>query len=256
MTWQMALLTIAAGCITGFINTLAGSGSAVSLAMLNLLGMPLDVANGTNRVGILLQTFVAVYGFHTQRALDWKRGSRLLWPSIAGAMVGASIAGILERDHLRLAIGVAMVIVLVMLFIKPKRWLEGSRLQDQPPGLLQYLIFFAIGVYGGFIQIGVGVFLLVALVLDAGYDLVKGNAIKVLIVCAYTVPALAIFVYHGKVQWGAGLILAVGNMLGAWFATQEAAKRGAVFVRWLLIIVVAVSAVRYLAVIDFVKGAF
>lgn len=250
MTWYLAIFTIGAGFLTGFINTLAGSGSAVSLAMLNALGLPLDVANGTNRVGILLQNMVAVYGFHTQKKLDWKRGVWLLVPSMLGSMIGASIAGILDKGQLRIAIGVAMLVVLLMLFVKPKRWLEGSRLEDRRPGLLKMLIFFAIGIYGGFIQIGVGVFLLVGLVLSAGYDLVKGNAVKVLIIFAFTIPALAIFVYNGQVQWGTGFILAIGNMLGAWVATKEAAKRGAVFVRWLLIVVVTFSALRYLGVFN------
>jgi len=248
MTWYMALFTIGAGFLAGFINTLAGSGSAVSLAMLNMLGLPLDVANGTNRVGILLQSMVAVYGFHTQKKLDWKRGVRLLIPAMLGSIVGASIAGILDKNQLRIAIGVAMIVVLVMLLIKPKRWLEGSQLQGHKPGPLQLVIFFCIGVYGGFIQIGVGVFLLAGLVLNAGFDLVKGNAVKVLIVFAFTIPALAIFVYNGQVQWGTGFILAIGNMLGAWVATKEAAKHGAVFVRWLLIVVVIFSALRYLGI--------
>ncbi len=248
MTWYMALLTIGAGFLTGFINTLAGSGSAVSLAMLNILGLPLDVANGTNRIAILLQNMMAVYGFHTQKKLDWKRGVWLMVPAVLGSIIGASIAGILHKDQLRLAIGIAMIVVFIMLFIRPKRWLEGSQLHDRRPGLLQLFVFFCIGIYGGFIQIGVGVFLLVALVLNAGYDLIKGNAVKVLIIFAFTIPALAIFVYNGQVQWGTGFILAIGNILGAWVATKEAAKRGAGFVRWLLIVVVTFSAMRYLGV--------
>jgi uncharacterized membrane protein YfcA len=247
----MVIFTIGAGFLTGFINTLAGSGSAISLAMLNALGMPLDIANGTNRVAIVLQAMVAVYGFHKQKKLDWKGGVWLLVPAMFGSIIGASIAGSLDRNQIRVAIGIAMVVVLVMLFIKPKRWLEGSQLQDRRPGLLQLVSFFFIGMYGGFVQIGVGVFLLVGLVLGAGYDLVKGNAVKVLIVFALTLPALIIFVYHGKVQWGTGFILAIGNMSGAWVATKEAAKRGAVFVRWLLIVVVSISALRYLGILPF-----
>jgi uncharacterized membrane protein YfcA len=192
-----------------------------------------------------------VYGFHKQKKLDWKRGVWLLAPAMLGSIIGASIAGILDKNQLRIAIGVAMLVVLIMLFVKPKRWLEGGRLEDRRPGLLQMCIFFGIGIYGGFIQIGVGVFLLVGLVLSAGYDLIRGNAVKVLIVLAFTIPALAIFMYNGQVQWGTGLILAIGNMLGAWVATKEAAKRGAVFVRWLLIIVVSISALRYLGILPF-----
>ena len=251
MEWYMIPLTIGAGFLTGFINTLAGSGSAVSLALLNALGIPLDVANGTNRIGILLQNTVAVAGFHQQKKLEWGKGLWLTAPAVIGAIIGAFFAGTIDKSKLRFAVGIAMLAVLVMLFIKPKRWLEGKTEDaDKKPGILQMLTFFGIGMYGGFIQVGVGVFLLVGLVLNAGYDLVRGNAIKVLIILGFTIPALAIFVYHDKVLWGTGLILAIGNMLGAWVATKEAAKRGAVFVRWLLIVMVAYSAANYLGVFE------
>ncbi|PID56262.1 hypothetical protein CSB45_12070 [candidate division KSB3 bacterium] len=251
LEWYMVPLTISAGFLTGFINTLAGSGSAVSLALLNALGIPLDVANGTNRIGILLQNAVAVAGFHQQKKLEWHNGLRLTLPAVIGAVAGAFFAGTIDKDTLRIAVGIAMLLVLIVLFIKPKRWLEGKTGEaESRPGILQMLIFFGIGLYGGFIQVGVGVFLLAGLVLNAGYDLLRGNAIKVLIVLGFTIPALAMFVYHDKVLWGTGLTLAIGNMLGAWVATKEASKRGAVFVRWLLIVVVTFSAARYLGIFD------
>jgi uncharacterized membrane protein YfcA len=118
------------------------------------------------------------------------------------------------------------------------------------------LIFFAIGVYGGFIQAGVGIFLLAGLVLGAGYDLVKANAVKVLIVLCFTVSALAVFLINRQVVWSTGLILAVGNMLGAWVASRMAVERGAAFVRWVLIAVVAVSGAKLLGLFDPIMQLF
>jgi uncharacterized membrane protein YfcA len=111
---------------------------------------------------------------------------------------------------------------------------------------MQLVIFFFIGIYGGFIQAGVGIFLLAGLVLVSGYDLVRANAVKLLIVLCYTVFALIVFILNDQVRWFVGLILAIGNMLGAWIASRMAVKRGAGFVRWILIAVVAVSAVLLL----------
>lgn len=239
--------TVCAGTAAGFINTLAGSGSAFSLAALNALGLPLDVANGTNRVAILLQTLVAVVIFKRKgRMPAFKITLPMIIPAALGAVAGALLAGSMDRGSFRLAVGALMLLVLVLLFIKPKIWLEQRESLHRRPYWLVGPVFFLIGVYGGFIQMGIGVFLLTALVLMSGFDLVAGNAVKVLIVLVLTVPALVIFAAQGLVRWDAGLVLACGNMLGAWLAAREAAKRGAVFIRWLLIAVVAMAAARYL----------
>jgi uncharacterized protein len=217
--------------------------------------LPANIANGTNRVAIVLQNVVGVSSFHRQQVLDWRGGFWLSVPAILGALVGAQIAVNLNEIIMRRTIGALMVVMLVIILIRPKRWLEGhADMQLQRLGWIQGLIFFAIGVYGGFIQAGVGIFLLAGLVLNVGYDLVRANAVKVLIVLCLTVFALAVFVFNDQVVWKVGLILGVGNMLGAWVATRMAVKRGAVFVRWLLIIVVAVSATKLLGIFDLIIG--
>ena len=253
MEWYTYFLVVGAGIVAGFINTLASSGSAISLWALNLLSLPLEIANGTNRVAILLQTFTATRLFHKQGKIEWNRAVWLIVPAVAGSILGASLAVSLDREILKRVIGVVMLMVLFLLFIKPKRWLEGAESTDKRPSVFQLIIFFFIGAYGGFIQIGVGVFLLTGLVLGAKLDLIRANAIKVAIIAAFTIPALAIFVWNGQVRWGIGLLLACGNMLGAWIATKEAAKRGTVFVRWLLILAVSLAAIRYLGIFSLIS---
>jgi uncharacterized membrane protein YfcA len=234
---------VAAGFLCGFVNTVAGSGSLITLPLLIFMGLPAPVANGTNRVAIVLQNVVGVYGYHQKKVLDLRHGLRLAVPAVAGALVGARIAVELNEQVMRMVIGVLMVIMLVVVLVRPRRWLEG-----RPEGVStamswqQALIFFAIGIHGGFIQAGVGIFLLAGLVLGSGYDLVRGNAVKVLIILIFTIFALGVFILHGQVVWSVGLLLAVGTMAGAWTATRMAVKKGAPFVRWILIAVLVVSA--------------
>ena len=124
------------------------------------------------------------------------------------------------------------------------------------PGLLQILIFFAIGIEGGFIRAGVGIFLLACLVLSVGYDLARANAVKVVIILCFTVSALIVFVLNDQVWWGMGFLLAIGNSVGGWVAAQMAVERGAVFVRWLLIGVIIVSAAGLLGVFEYISRLF
>ncbi|RME71099.1 MAG: sulfite exporter TauE/SafE family protein, partial [Chloroflexi bacterium] len=85
MEWYIYLAIIAAGFVAGFINTLAGSGSLVTLPLLIFAGLPANVANGTNRVAILLQNVVGVSSFRQQKVLDWRGGLKLALPAIIGS---------------------------------------------------------------------------------------------------------------------------------------------------------------------------
>ncbi len=247
MEWWIYPLLVLAGFAAGFINTLAGAGSVISLAVLNLAGLPLGVANGTNRIAILFQTALAVGRFKKQGKLQIRPHLGIILPAIVGGILGALLAGQVSGTVLRRSIGVCMALTLIPLFLNPTRWLEGNPEREKKgAGPVQMISFFLVGIYGGYVQLGVGVFLLTALVLAAGLDLVRGNAVKLLIAFCYTVPVLAIFVMNDLVRWDLGLTLAAGNMLGAWVATHEAARRGAPFIRWLLIVVVVIAATRYL----------
>ena len=253
MDWYLYPLVIAAGFLAGFINTFAGSGSLITLPMLIFLGLPANIANGTNRVAIIMQNAVAVGSFGQQKVLDVRRGLILAIPAVLGALVGAQIAVSLDEQMMRRVIGILMVIMLVIVLARPRRWLEGrpERLANRP-GPLQWLVFFAIGVHGGFIQAGVGIFLLAGLVLGAGYELVRANAVKLLIVLCFTPIALLVFIYNDHVQWYAGLILGLGNMAGAWVASRMAVNRGAKFARWMLIAVLIIASAALLGFRDLV----
>lgn len=247
MDYYLYPIVIAAGFAAGFINTLAGSGSLITLPLLIFIGLPANVANGTNRVGILLQNVMGAGSFRRQAVLDLRGALMLGAPATVGSVVGAQIAVNLDEELMRRAIGIVMILMLLVILLKPERWLEGRRLEMQGlPTVAQLAVFFLIGAYGGFIQAGVGVFLLAGLVLSVGYDLVRANAVKVAIVLIFTVAALVVFVRNGQVDWTVGLILSIGNVLGAWLATRVAVEKGAAWIRRLLIVVIVVSAANLL----------
>ncbi|MBN2503038.1 MAG: sulfite exporter TauE/SafE family protein [Anaerolineales bacterium] len=253
MQWYLIPVVIAAGFAAGFINVLAGSGSLITLPLLIFIGLPANIANGTNRVAILLQNVVSTKSFHDKDMLDLRGVLTLGIPAVIGSVIGAQIAVNLDKTLMERVIGVIMVIMLFVILLRPKRWLQGSREKIEGwPTFLQMVLFFLIGIYGGFIQAGVGIFLLAGLVLGVGYNLVRANAVKVGIVLVFTISALAVFIYNGQVNWIIGLVLAIGNMLGGWVATKVAVERGAVWVHRLLIAVVIVSALKLLGVFDLI----
>jgi uncharacterized membrane protein YfcA len=236
-----------AGFVAGFINTLAGTGSLITLPLLIFLGLPATVANGTNRVGVLLQNIVAVATFRSGGALDIAGTWKLVLPAVVGSVIGARLAVDIDQQTMRHVIGVLMLVMLAIMMLKPERWIAAHAQPREPRMMVEVPLLFAIGVYGGFLQAGVGIFLLAALVLGAGFNLVGANGVKNLIVLLLTVVAIPVFVLHDQVQWGMGLLLGAGQAVGAWAAARVAIKRGAGFVRIFVIVTVLLSALALFA---------
>ena len=251
MDWYTYPLLIIAGMAAGFVNMLAGNGSLITLPALLFIGLPANIANATNRVGVTLQNIVGTAGFYRQGQMDVRGALLFSIPTVVGSVLGARIAVDIDEALFRRVLAVAMVIMLVIMLVKPERWITGKvRVHSGRLSIVQVLVFFAIGVYGGFLQAGVGIFLLAALVLGPGYDVVRANAVKVAIVLALTFAALIVFQANAADSMGAGLVLGLGNMIGAWLGTRAAACKGTVWVRWFVIVVVLVSAAQLLGVFE------
>jgi hypothetical protein len=215
------------GIAAGAVNTLAGGGSLLSLPLLILLGLPAALANATNRVGILAQNVGALVGFWHYGVRDL---GRLGWgavPAAAGAAVGTWLAlGVGEVAFRRLVALLVLGIAFGSLWNPPRH----RRPRGTLPVPALVAGFFAVGVYGGFVQAGVG-FLILALAARGGLDLVRGNAVKALCVLVFTWVALGIFAWHAKVDWPAGLALAGGNLVGGPIGAHLAVLKGQAWVR-------------------------
>ncbi len=243
MAWPEVVTLIVAGLLVGFINTLAGGGSIISLSVLMMLGLPPGIANGTNRIAITIQTLTATTSFRQQKILPLRKAVYLSIPAIFGALFGSWLAVDIREDIFEKAIGVIMLIMLVFILYKPQKYIYGrAEVVEKPLNWKVYIVFFLIGIYGGFIHMGVGYFLLASIVLGAGFDLVKANAVKVFIVLAYAPFTLLVFLYYGQINWLYGLVLAIGNVIGALVASRMAVKKGVEFVKWVIVIVVLFTA--------------
>jgi uncharacterized membrane protein YfcA len=245
-------LAVLAGVAAGFINTLAGSGSLLTLPALMALGLSLPVANGTNRIGILTASLVSVVTMARSHAIPRRDAgtlAALLVPASIGAWCGSRVAIDLPDDVVDRVVGGLMIVLLLTVWIRPERWIvpphEAPKRVAAP---LPLLLMTAIGFYGGFIQAGVGLFLLFALVPYLRFGLKEANALKLLVVLVFTVPALIEFARSGQVDWTLGLVVAAGQALGALIAARVATKspRADAIIRAVLIVVLAATALELL----------
>jgi len=256
MNWIEIAVLIFSGLAVGFINTLAGGGSVISLSVLMLMGLPAPVANGTNRIAVTIQTLTAATVFKKKKVLDLKKGTILGIPSAIGSLLGAYIAVDINEAIFEKAFAVIMLIILVFVFYNPDKYIYGKQhLVDKKVTPLQWLIFFVIGIYGGFVHVGIGYFLLAALVLNAGYDLVRANAVKVLIVLMYMPFSFLVFLWMSDINWTYGLVMMIGSVTGAFIASHMAVKKGIVFVKWSIVVVTVFMAGHFLGIYD-IKAMF
>jgi len=241
VTLLEGVVLIAAGAAAGFINALAGGGSAITIPILTEM-VGINTANGTNRVAILLANLTAIAGYQKGEAVPWRRVSVLLLPTVIGAAAGAWLSTITPPDVLRMVFAAVLLLVAASVVVRPSRWLEDREAALHEPW--RSIVFFGIGFYGGFVQAGVGFILLAGLVLGAGMNLVNGNAAKVVLIAAYSPIAILLFARASQVDLAIGVVLAVGQMSGAWAGSRLAVLKGAAWIRWVLVAAALVAAAR------------
>jgi len=250
LTWISIIILICSGIIVGFINTLAGGGTVVSLSVFLFFGLPPMVANGTNRIAIVFQNITAVAYFQKNKLIDWQKIMSFAIPIILGSLTGAAITGHIPDKWFQYIFAGMVVLFGISLVCNPDRYIhERPDLVNRKVNPLQYLIFFLLGVYGGFVHVGIGYLLLAVLVLINGYDLLKANVLKNVFVLCSVPFSLIIYALQGNVCWSFGLIHAIGNIIGASFAARLAVKKGAPFIRYIVLVLIGVVILQLLNVI-------
>jgi len=248
-------LLVLAGFAAGIVNTLAGSGSVFTLSTLLFFDLPVSIANGSNRVGTSLQAFTAVYIFRKQDKSIFTWSKAFLVPSVLGALVGAYLALYLDNELFKKVLGGIMVFLLFLVLLNPKKGLKETVEEvSKKHHWSIWPVFFLIGLYGGFIQAGIGIMLLVSLVSIAKFSMMKANAVKLMIVLIYSIPVFFIFVYYQQIDWGAGCLLAVGQFVGSYLTAKFAVKSPHInnWIRRLLIFMICLTIAKLFGVLDWI----
>jgi len=228
------LLLFISGLIAGIINVVSGGGSSLTLPALKFSGLDAATSNGTNRIGVLLQTLSALYIFRNRKDIDWGLSLKLAALTVPGAILGAFFSLKLGDKEFQYILGAIIVSIIVML-LTPVKTSDGSRrITELNP--FRVILMLLLGIYGGFIQVGIGFLIMLFLSKSMKMDLVEINIHKVMIVFVYTIPASIVFYINGFIDIWPGLILSAGTVIGAWFSARISLKKGERFVRGILLV--------------------
>jgi len=220
-TW---ILLLGAGIVCGFLNAAASSGSALTLPLLLMLGLPPGVANGTNRLPVLVGMASALWQFQRAGAIPWLFTLRLFPAFLFSALAGSGLATILPMEQIRGLVHVAVILAFVLVLLKPQRWLAPRVMVNavQPPSIMLHLCIAVVGLWTGLIVLDAAIYLLVSLVLIGGLSLQQASAVKVVLIGLATVISLVVFIHGGELDWQAALPLMLGSALGGWLGASLA----------------------------------
>ena len=245
------VIVLVGSFLAGGINTLSGNGSAITLTILmEVLGLPGTVANATNRVGIVTQSLAGTWAFQRAGRLKLSPArQKEMWTivviSTLGALVGIWLSLIVDNATYRSIFRYLLFVMLLVVLVNPKKWLRAEQ-PEKPLSLwLGIPAFFALGIYGGFIQMGMGIFFLALMVLVAKYEIIQANVVKGIVVLIYTLVAVVIFAWQGLIDWPLGLLMAIGQTLGGYLTARYASnhpKAGVWAYRLLVVVIIAAIA--------------
>ncbi|MFT6715905.1 MAG: putative membrane protein YfcA [Saprospiraceae bacterium] len=243
MDWSNIILGIIGGFAAGVINIISGSGSIITLSLMSFFNIPMDIANGTNRIGILVHGVKGSHAFHQKGELQLEGSWKMILFCMAGAIGGIVTALYISPEEFNFLLGIIFSILLLIIVFEPhKRLKENKKIIKYIPWLM-----IPIGFYGGFIQVATGIFLLTVLHIISGKSLREMNPLKVFIIMLFNIPAIVIFAMGGKINWTLGISLAVGQYFGAILGVRinSSNKNIEPFLRYLLIALVIVSIAKF-----------
>lgn len=233
------------GFLAGVINTLAGGGSLFTLPVLIFLGLPPHIANGTNRVALVVQSLSGALGYKSKGISSFPFTIYLGISASIGAFLGAQIAIDLDGSIFNKVLAIIMIIVGILILFKQQK--IDLNLPERLTGKYLFwsiLGFFIIGIYGGFINAGIGIVIMLFLNRFNQMSLVKTNATKVAVVFIYSSIALFIFAYNDAVNWKMGFLMALGTSLGAWITSRWSVKKGDRIIRYAMLFTILIMAIK------------
>ena len=242
--WHYPILVLV-GCIVGVINTMAGGGSLITLPILIFLGLPSNVANGTNRIGLIMTAFSANMGFKSKGVSTYPFNVYIGLFALIGSLIGAYIAVDINDKIFNRTLSVIMIIVIILILFSPKILKED--LNERLSGknlVVSCLVFFFIGIYGGFVNAGIGFIIMLFLNLYNKMNLVRVNATKSVVILIYSIGAFLTFLFNDLVNFGYGFSLGFGTLFGAWWSSRYSVIRGEGIIKIFLLISIFLLSVK------------
>ncbi len=214
------VIFITVGILSGFMNTAASSGSSITLPIMILLGIDPIIANGTNRLPVLIGFLTSVANYQIKGKIPWRDTVAMILPISAGALLGALYIESLPSLYSYIFLGIALILSIILISLNSQKFLNNSFSTNQKINIKSFLIFFIVGIWGGMIVLDSALFILFTLVLFMKYEFIQANIIKSVLVLAISIVSIFTFAIEGNINWQVGLLLSAGSVLGSYIGSN------------------------------------
>lgn len=243
MTAGIATLLFSAGFCAGFIDSIAGGGGLISVPVLLSIGMPPQIALGTNKLQSSFGSFSASLYYIKKGEADLKEACQGIIFTFAGAMLGAWSIQQLDPGLIRHIIPFMLLIIFLYTLFSTKMGYERHD-AIMPKGLFYVISGLTLGFYDGFFGPGTGSFWTAAFVILLGFNMTRAAGFTRIMNFTSNIVALLIFILGNKVIYSAGLCMAAGQVIGAFAGSRLAIKKGAGFIRPVFMSVIFITILR------------
>lgn len=240
---QLAILS-AAGVLAGFINVVAGGGSLITLPLMIFLGLPPVVANGTNRIGIIAQNIVAVTNFSRKGVSVYPYSLYAGGIAVLGSIIGSMLALEMDDQLFNRILSIVMVVTGTAILLNNKKTTSSSAVPLVKNQTVSLFLFFFIGIYGGFIHVGIGFLMILILSRINMLTLKYANSIKVFVALLFSISSIIVFILNGAINWRVGFALAIGTSVGGYLGSHFTMKKSEKWIKLVLILAITVMAVK------------
>ena len=227
--WGFPILFVT-GLVAGFVDSIAGGGGLITLPVFFSFGLPPQTALGTNKFQSMFGCASASWHYAQSGLVKLSDCVIGIVFTILGAVAGTLVVQRLDPSFLKQLIPILLLAVAVWVMLRPKLGAE-----DIHPRMSRAIFYplagFALGFYDGFIGPGLGTFWTMAFMLGLGFNLAKATGYTKVMNLGSNVASFAIFATAGQVACGAGVAMALGQLLGARVGSRMVVQRGVKFVR-------------------------
>ena len=232
------------GVVAGFLDTLVGGGGLLAVPALLLSGIPPIYVLGTNKFQGSMGTGIATFLLFKKKKLDWNSVKNLMFASFIGSIVGGVIIQFVDTQFLSFVIPIVLVFIAIYFIVSPKP----KSIASNPKSNKKFELFAVpvVGFYDGMFGPGAGSFFAMTGVMIKKLEIIQATILAKPLNFASNIAGFIVFFSFGHIAFLIGLLMMMGQMIGAFFGTHYLLKANPLIIRLLIVIISISMLIKYM----------
>jgi hypothetical protein len=231
------------GAVAGFLDTLVGGGGLLAVPALLLSGIPPIYVLGTNKFQGSMGTGLATFLLFKKKKLDWNSVKNLMFASFIGSIVGGVIIQFFDTQFLSFVIPIVLVFIAIYFIISPKP--KSITSNPKPNKKFELYAVPVVGFYDGMFGPGAGSFFAMTGVMIKKLEIIQATILAKPLNFASNIAGFIVFFSFGHIAFLIGLLMMMGQMIGAFFGTHYLLKANPLIIRLLIVIISISMLIKY-----------